>query len=85
MTDVAEMLGAYHTLFSALQVDVGDLVFQPQSGFTHPIEEENRKMTSEFMGTMTIIQGAVANHHGIKLVNSRVQNTQVTFLFEYNE
>lgn len=79
------MLGAYHTLFSVLQVDVGDLVFQPKSGFTHPIPEENEKMTSEFMGTMSIIQGAIATHHGIKLVNSRVQNTRVTFVFEYNE
>lgn len=82
LTDVPEMLGAYHTLFKVIGVNMGDLIFPPKEGFTHPIPQENEKMTSEFMGTMQVIQDTLAEHRFLKLINSRVQNTRVTFVFE---
>lgn len=61
---------------------MGDLIFEPKEGFTHPIPEENIKMTTEFMETMNVIQTTLADHGFLKLANSRVQNTRLTFIFE---
>lgn len=82
MTDVPEMIGAYHSLFSILGVYIGDAVFPPQTGFTHPIEKENAKMTAEFMETMLVIKGALATHFNLALDNSRVVNNRLTFVFK---
>lgn len=76
------MMGAYHALFSILGVNVGEMVFPPQTGFTHPIEKENQKMTAEFMETMLVIKGALATHFHLSLDNSRVVNNRLTFVFK---
>lgn len=54
-------------------------------GFTHPIPEENQRLTVEFFGTMNLLKGAMMQHDGLTLINTRVQNTTATFVFSYNE
>lgn len=59
--------------------------FAPQACFTHPIEHENTKMTNEFFNAMNLLSIQNLNKGTLTLTTCRVQNTQVTFIFSYNE
>ncbi len=78
------MLGAYLALFRQLGIDA-NMPIEPQAGFTHPVEHENQKMTREFMNTMNVLNAAKASKGLLALSDARVQGTQVTFMFCYDE
>lgn len=85
LTDVREMVSQYHSLFSSMGIPV-DNCFPPSTqGFTHPIPEENQKLTMEFFGTMNILKSVMMQFKTFALRTTRVQNTTVTFIFEYLE
>lgn len=77
-------MGQYHSLFEALGVTVPS-PFRGTQGFTHPIFEEQEKLKREFFGTMQIIKSTLMQFKKLTLINSRAQNTTVTFVFECNE
>ena len=84
LTDVPEMLGAYLSLFTQIGI-IASMPFEPQACFTHPIEHENQRMTNEFFQAMNILSVMNLNKGTLTLADTRVQNTQVTFFFSYNE
>lgn len=84
MTDVQELLGQYLALFSTLGVVV-TTTFVPSVGFSHPIPEENEKLTRQFFDTMNTFKSLMFNVSKITLTNSRVQNTTVTFVFDVEQ
>lgn len=85
LTDVTEMVACYHTLMSIQGVIVGELVFEPKSEFTHPIESEKVKMVAEFMGTMSILTSSIHLYGTLTLTQTLVQSSQLFFTFSYNE
>lgn len=85
MTDVAELVSQYHSLFSQLGIPVDDPFPASTQGFTHPIKEENDKLTMEFFGTMSILQATLMQFKTLWCKQTRVQNSTVTFIFEVNE
>lgn len=84
LTDVGETLGQYHSLFNALGIPV-DSPFQVTAGFTHPLPEVNQTLTRQFFETKMAIENLKMFRTGVRWINSRVQNTTITFVFEYNE
>lgn len=77
-------MGQYHSLFEALGVTVNS-TFRGTQGFTHPIPEEQQKLQREFFGTMQIVKSTLMQFKKLTLINSRTQNSTVTFVFECNE
>ena len=84
LTDVPEMLGAYLSLFQQIGINAS-MPFEPQACFTHPVEHENQKLLNDFFTTMNLLSIKNLNHGLLTLDDTRVQNTQVTFVFSYNE
>lgn len=84
LTDVQEMLANYKGLFNALNVP-NEIPFQAQSGFSHPIPEENEKLTNEFFTTMMIVKQLTIDKVHVKLVDARVSQKSITFVFHFQE
>lgn len=86
-TDMEAMGGAYRALFSSLGVQNTDIIPFPENttGVSHPIEECLKKMTSEFMGTMGIVQGLVLEHGTLNFENMTFNGQTATFSFNYTE
>ena len=79
------MVSQYHSLFSTLGIPVEDPFPAATEGFKHPIPEENNRLTAEFFGTMSMLQGTLMQFKTLILKNTRIQNSTVTFVFECNE
>lgn len=86
LTNVEEMLGAYKTLMQTIGIgDVDQMPFPPSAGFTHPIPEENQKLTNDFFNTSRVLQQLVRDKVFVHLRDTRVSMTTVTFIFGYDE
>ena len=85
VTDVQELVSQYHSLFATMNIPIDDPFPASTMGFTHPIPEENERLKKEFFETMMILQGAMMQFKKFVLRTTRVQNTTVTFIFEYFE
>lgn len=85
LTDVRELVSQYHSLFSSLGVVVVDPFPASTQGFTHPIPEENERLTKEFFETMNVLSSMMMQVSNLTLQNSRIQNSTVTFVFVCNE
>ena len=86
LTDVPEMLGAYGTLFQSLGISFAQqFPFPLSTGFTHPIPEENKKLTNEFFMTSMQLKSAQDMNGPLSFVNASVSSSMVTFIFQYNE
>lgn len=86
VTDTAQLLGIYGALFGALGIGMpSDYPFAPVAGFTHPIAEENAKMTKDFMGTKTLLESLRARYINVHLIEARVANSMVVFKIGFEE
>lgn len=84
LTDVTQMLGAYRGLLLALGI-ANNLIYPVQGQFTHPIPEENQRMTADFMNTMLTLKQIKIDHPDVFLSDCRVHGTSVWFTFTYEE
>jgi hypothetical protein len=84
LTDQEQMGGVYKALFNSLGIK-NDIPFPEVGAFTHPIEEENQKMTAEYMQTMQLLQTSTLVHGGLELASMRFQATVLLFTFSYKE
>jgi len=84
LTDVQEMLGNYKALFDTLGCP-NAMPFVAQSGFTHPIPEENEKLTNEFFVTMMTIKQLMTSKVNVILIDTRVTGSTVMFVFSFRE
>jgi len=86
-TDMQELGGAYKALFETLGVKNTDIIPFPSTvgGVTHPIEECLKKMTSEYMATMSLIQGLVMEHGTLNFENMTFNGMTAVFAFNYTE
>lgn len=75
------MVNQYHSLFSSLGVQGAPAGVATQ-GFSHPIPEENEKMTREFFMTMQTLKSTMMQFKKLTLTRTRIQNTTATFVFE---
>lgn len=59
--------------------------FEPQACFTHPIEQEQARLLNDFMNSMQLLSSKQMMVGTLTLTDTRVQNTQATFMFSYEE
>lgn len=86
LTDTQEMLGAYKSLMMTIGIKGAEQMPHPlSSGFTHPIPEENQKLTNEFFNTNRVLQQLVRDKVNVHLRDTRVSMTTVTFIYGYDE
>ncbi|MNM27101.1 hypothetical protein D3C81_375850 [compost metagenome] len=86
LTDVQEMLGSYKALFITIGIGKAEeMAFPVAGGFTHPIPEENQRLTNDFFNTSRVLQQLVRDKVNVHLSGTRVQGVTVTFMFGYNE
>lgn len=87
-TDVPEMLGAYRSLLTSIQIQVGtlmDLFPENPNGFTHPIPESKAQLEHDFFGTMSLMQSSVLEHGTVYLENVTVSPQTLVFVLFYME
>lgn len=82
LTDQTEFLGCYKTLLDTLGIK-NNIPVGGVNSFSHPIPEENDRLTSEFMSTMQILRSLVLDFPKIECVNVRVTGTSATFTLAY--
>lgn len=86
LTDMAEMMGGYKALFLTLGIGKAEeMAFPIAGGFTHPIPEENQRLTNDFFNTSRLLQQLVRDKVNVHLRDMRSNMTSVTFMFGYNE
>jgi hypothetical protein len=83
LTDLNQFIGAYKLLFESIGI-ISHIDLDYCEDFSHPIPEENQKLTDDYMGTMPLLQ-QMFRDHGNSLVNTGVTvNQQVAiFIFSY--
>lgn len=86
-TDMQELGGAYRALFSTLGVSNTDVIPFPEhtGGVTHPIQECLDKLTSEYMQTMSVVQGLMLEHGALNFENMTFNGLTAVFAFNYTE
>lgn len=84
LTDIQEMMGAYKGLFDMLNLP-NTMPFAASSGFTHPIPEENEKLTGEFFNAMMTVKQLMIDRISVKLHDTRINSHMITFVFSYEE
>lgn len=84
LTNIEEMLANYKGLFNALGIP-NQIPFEAQSGFSHPIPEENSKLTNDFFVTMMTVKQLTIDKVNVSLVDARVSQQTVTFVFHFQE
>lgn len=86
-TDMQELGGAYKSLFETMGVKNTDMIPFPSNtgGVTHPIEECLNLMTSEYMATMSLVQGLVLEHGVLNFENMTFNGRTAVFAFNYTE
>lgn len=82
LTDHGQFLGCYRTLLDTLGIK-NTIPFEPTQTFTHPIPEENDRLTADFMNSMRILQSLVLDFPNIECTNVRIMGTSATFSFIY--
>jgi len=83
---VAELLGMYRALFESMHIGLPPgFPFVVAGTFSHPIEEANQMLTSEFMETSRILQQLCRDKVNVQLVDARVNPSIVNFIFSYKE
>ena len=85
MTDLNQFIGAYKLLFESMGI-TSNIGFDYCEDFSHPIPEENQKLTDDYMGTMKLLQYMFSDL-GNTLTNTGLTvNQQVAiFIFSYEE
>jgi len=84
MTDVEQMMGAYRALFDMLGLP-NAMPFPYVDQFTHPIEDEQKKLMTDFYNTKIIVEQLMRDRISVKLDDCRVNSAVATFVFSYQE
>lgn len=84
LTDVEQMMGLYKALFDMLGLP-NAMPFPVCSEFTHPIEESQQRLMTDFYNTKIIVQQLMRDRISVKLDDCRVNTNMATFVFSYQE
>lgn len=84
LTDVQELLGMYQGLFTALGIS-HNMSYPLVEKFSHPIPEENDKLTKDFFNTMITLKQVLLNKTNVQVANVVVNSVMLTILINYKE
>lgn len=84
-TDVVQFLGVYRNLMESMQVPHNMDTFDSVDGFTHPIEECQKQLTTAFFEFFRQLQDLKNIYGSVQCINATVGNSTVTFIFTYQD